>query len=82
MSEKQHMDEHCKELCNRLSEYIDGEIDDADCEKIAAHLKGCEKCITHIETLKKTKELCSHLKDKKVPETLSAKLDDFIRGCK
>lgn len=34
----------CSEVLERLSDYLDGEIDEAMRAKIVAHLEGCEQC--------------------------------------
>jgi len=34
----------CSEVLERLSDYLDGEIDEAMRARIVAHLEGCELC--------------------------------------
>lgn len=48
----------CSHLLEHLSEYIDGDLDnEALCEEIEAHLKGCENCRVVYNTLEKTVSL-------------------------
>lgn len=49
---------NCREMFERLSEYIDGELDPKLCECFDGHLQDCEPCLAFIATLRKTVELC------------------------
>ena len=53
----------CKTYFEKLSEFIDNELADADCEAIENHLKNCDCCSACLSTLKKTIELCAGMKD-------------------
>ena len=46
--------ETCRNLKAQLSEFIDGELDDAVCQEIQKHLSSCENCRIMVDTLKKT----------------------------
>ena len=50
------MDDHhkCRELFEKLSEYIDNELDSANCDAIEAHLQNCPPCQSCLATLKQT----------------------------
>jgi anti-sigma factor RsiW len=48
----------CKEMFERLSEYIDGELDARLLECFDEHMRDCEPCQAFIATLRKTVELC------------------------
>lgn len=48
------MNELCQALQEQLSEYIDGQVDDALCAEIEAHLAGCDNCRILVDTLRKT----------------------------
>lgn len=74
-----HTDEHCLAIFERLSEYIDHELDTVTCEDIETHLNGCLCCHSCLETLKRTVALCREMKPDPVPETLSSRLKDLIR---
>jgi anti-sigma factor RsiW len=45
-------DPACLEVFARLSEYIDGELDPADCSHIEAHIADCPPCIDFLRSLK------------------------------
>jgi anti-sigma factor RsiW len=49
--------QHCKEYLEKISAYIDGELDPQLCQILEEHLKGCDNCTIIFNTLKKTIEL-------------------------
>lgn len=65
-------------LFERLSEYIDRELDLPTCEDIEAHIEACKPCQICLNTLKKTVDLCNNLEHKQIPETFSLKLKGAI----
>ncbi|MEW5717655.1 MAG: zf-HC2 domain-containing protein [Chloroflexota bacterium] len=44
----------CQELIAQLSDFLDGELDAALCEKIERHLATCHACRVAADTLRKT----------------------------
>jgi len=36
--------DHCKDVLGVLSAYIDGDLSARECDKLAAHLEGCDYC--------------------------------------
>ena len=44
---------HCKNLKNRLSAYLDGELDSRTSSQIALHLEECSSCKLDVENLRK-----------------------------
>lgn len=73
-----HDHEICKTYFEKLSEFIDRELPEADCEAIEEHLKNCECCSACLDTLKKTIELCASMKDKPVPHELAYKIKSLV----
>ena len=67
-------------MFEKLSEYIDNELDDLTCQDIENHARDCIKCHTCLETLKRTIDLCRNMKNKPVPEQYSHKLREFIQN--
>lgn len=65
-------------LFERLSEYIDRELDAPACQEIEAHIKACKPCQVCLETLKQTVNLCRNLERHQVPEAFSHKLKHAI----
>ena len=64
----------CRDLFERLSEYVDGELSQEICEEIQRHMEGCEPCVAFAKTLKKTAELCRRLPSRPIPPEVAADL--------
>ena len=77
-TDPQHSHQNCLALFERLSEYIDLELDAPTCKDIEAHIQACKPCQVCLNTLKQTVEMCRNLDRHQVPETFSLKLKDAI----
>ena len=80
MSDQDHDHGHCLEMFKKLSEYIDGELNQISCEELEKHLEDCPPCKICMLTLKQTVNLCKEVRDNPVPEGFSHKLSAFIEG--
>ena len=80
MSNDDHEHKHCLEMFGKLSEFIDGELDHAMCEKIQQHAENCVACFSCLETLKRTVALCKNVAEKPIPPELSQKLKEIIQN--
>ena len=80
MCNDDHDHKHCLEMFEKLSEYIDDELDHATCEKIEKHAETCVACFSCLETLKRTVALCKNVTEKPIPLELSQKLKAIIRN--
>jgi anti-sigma factor RsiW len=80
MSSDDHDHKHCLEMFEKLSEYIDGELDHATCAEIQKHAEDCVACFSCLETLKRTVALCKNVKDTPIPQNLSEKLKEIIEN--
>ena len=78
MTRDDHDHQHCLEMFEKLSEYIDGELDHATCEEIEKHANNCVACLSCMETLKKTVALCKNAQEQPVPREFSRKLKEII----
>jgi predicted anti-sigma-YlaC factor YlaD len=45
-------DPRCLEIFARLSEYLDGELDEMDCSLIEEHIRDCEPCVEFLRSLR------------------------------
>jgi anti-sigma factor (TIGR02949 family) len=79
MTSNGHDHKHCLELFEKLSEYIDGELDHATCSEIKRHAEDCVACFSCLETLKRTVDLCKNVEEKPIPVNLSEKLMEIIQ---
>ncbi len=73
-----HDHQQCIELFEKLSEYLDGELDQAVCETIEAHLQECRPCQVCLNTLKQTVTICRQMQADRVPEDFSRRLRKMI----
>lgn len=80
MAEDKHDHSHCIEMFEKLSEYIDGELDQATCQELERHAETCIPCKICLMTLKRTVKLCKGAEGEvPVPETLSHKMKALIK---
>jgi len=66
-------------MFEKLSDYIDNELDELSCHAIEKHAKECIPCQVCLETLKRTIDLCKKMDEKPVPEFFSLKLKALIQ---
>lgn len=62
----------CPELTEELSQYAAGDIDQATCASIEAHVAGCPRCKDACETLQRTVSLCRRIPGDAVPAAVRA----------
>lgn len=74
----QHPHQNCIAFFERLSEYIDKELDPLTREHITSHIKACKPCRVCLDTLKRTVNLCNRMERHQVPEAFSLKLKQVI----
>ncbi|MFC1798990.1 anti-sigma factor family protein [Thermodesulfobacteriota bacterium] len=79
-----HKDHHhsaaCIAMFERLSEYIDNELDEVSCKDIERHARECIKCKTCLGTLKRTIDMCKHTGSPPVPNYFSLRLKEYIQN--
>ncbi len=63
----QQKDQVCRELKDKLSAYLDGELESAICAEIEQHLRNCDDCRVVVDTLNKTITLYRHYGQASVP---------------
>ncbi len=70
--------QHCVAMFEKLSEYIDGELDGLTRRQIENHIDGCVSCKYCLATLRKTVKICAGLAGDPVPEALHLKLKEML----
>ncbi len=80
MTKDGHDHKHCLELFEKLSEYLDDELDEITCREIEQHVKDCVPCFVCMQTLKRTVDLCKQTANQPVPDQVSRKLREFIEN--
>jgi anti-sigma factor RsiW len=63
---------------DRLSEYLDEELDRSDRQTLAAHLLGCPECVALLADLKRVRARARELKDAPVPAALWSRIEAAI----
>ncbi len=69
---------HCRELADRISAYLDGELDAAGRRELEEHLGACLECACCVETLRRTIALCRWAAPQPIPEEFSRRLDALL----
>jgi anti-sigma factor RsiW len=78
MENHDHDRAECLRMFEKLSEYLDEELDAASCRDMEKHMEGCVKCHACLETLRRTIEICKQMESKPVPSTFSKRLRQLI----
>jgi anti-sigma factor RsiW len=73
-----HHPENCIAVFEKLSEYLDRELDRAGLREMENHLRDCAPCQVCLETLRRTVTLCGTLEAEPVPESFSRRLREMI----
>jgi len=69
----------CREFCDQFSEYLDGELSEADCRLIEEHLAECSPCALEYKSLRTAVEVCSQGISDDMPEDLRSRLKAFLK---
>ncbi len=75
------MHHDCMKHVEHISEFLDGELDEATCEEIREHLRDCPECRTCLESLKKTVDVMKRCPRESVPNDVRDRLRDVLREC-
>ena len=75
------MTEHqnCRRFFERLSELIDGELDDETARNIETHVKSCPECVVCFSTFKKSVEIFHNLGAEPAPPGFVDELKEFLK---
>ena len=77
MTDAMHDHEQCRAFFEKLSDYIDHELDQDTCKLIEKHLRHCQPCQACLATL--CREMKSADSGAAVPEEFSRRLRAMIR---
>ena len=62
----------CLALLERLSPYLDGDLDPAGCREVEAHMENCAPCVAFLESLRRTVALLEKDPRPTLPEDVKA----------
>ena len=74
------MHEDCKAYFEKISEYLDGELDGTLCEKIETHLIECPECQDCFDSLKKTIGLCKKVPRDEIPRDVQKRIREALKS--
>jgi anti-sigma factor RsiW len=69
----------CNDVFNEISNFLDGEMDDAVKQELREHLKKCHKCQVVVDTCKKTIELYCDGELFPLPNPVRDRLHEVLR---
>lgn len=78
MAHDPHDPKLCRAMFEKLSEYIDQELDVLTCAEIERHAEGCISCRVCLGTLQQAIALCKEMKSEPVPSAFSTRLQDLV----
>ena len=73
-------DERCREYFEKLSELIDGEMDEVTAARIRAHLESCPECRVCWTTFQKSVEVFRNIGEAPLSEGALDELKNIIRN--
>jgi len=65
--------DRCRELLERLSRYVDGDLGGAERRALTAHLRRCPCCDSMAESLKHTVSVCREAGSARLPPAVRAR---------
>ena len=75
------MSKDCMAYFDRISEYLDGELEDDICRKIEEHLQSCPECGECVESLRKSIRICKEATKEEMPGNVLARLKESLQEC-
>jgi len=73
--------EDCKKHFKRISEYLDGELDDRACKELKESLDKCPECLECLSSLKKSIRLFKEAGEEEMPAEIRERLRSNLRDC-
>lgn len=68
----------CRDGVERLMDYLDGVLPEADRQAIEAHVAGCPRCVAFMESYRQTPRILRSATAAELPEDLAASLRRFL----
>ena len=75
------MDPKCREMMEKMQEYLDGECSEETCRMVEKHLNECDDCGACMESIKKTIELLKRSGTVAVPDDAKRTLREALKSC-
>jgi len=68
----------CRQVIDKISEYIDGELDPELVRELERHLEHCEDCRIVVDTMHKTVEIFYHTEPAGLPDDVRQRLNGMF----
>lgn len=75
-----HGPRECREIFERLSEYLDGELPPDPCAVLEAHFEDCAPCRAFLESLRATVRLIERDEHPPLPDDLRRRIREAYRA--
>jgi len=75
------MDPECREMFEKMQEYLDGDCDELTCREVEEHLKKCRHCEDCMDSINKTIEIIRKAAEEGIPKDIKLSLRKAIREC-
>jgi anti-sigma factor RsiW len=69
----------CRQVVDKISEYLDGDLDPELVRELERHLEHCEDCRVVVDTTHKTVEVFCHTDPAPLPDDVSERLNQMFR---
>lgn len=73
------MEKECREITDRLSAYLDGEVEGQDLEELVRHLEECGCCRHCLAEIKAVRESLRKMPAPEIPRDLKDRLKACLR---
>lgn len=74
------MGTNCKNVVERVMDYLDGEMSEGLTAELREHLSACPPCIEFLDSYRRTPELCRKALVADMPRELADRLTAFLRA--
>jgi anti-sigma factor RsiW len=68
----------CRQVIDKISEYIDGELDPELVLEMERHMEHCEDCRIVVDTTQKTLEVYCHTEPSPLPDAVRERLSQMF----
>jgi anti-sigma factor RsiW len=69
----------CPETLQRISAYLDGELDAGACDEVERHCRDCAACASVVEGLRRTVGICREAGAAPLPDAVRQRARDRVR---
>jgi len=70
---------HCQKVVDLFVEYIDGEMEPEQLDRLEEHLSHCPGCVDFLDSYRRTGSVCKEALKKEMPPAMKSSLSQFLR---